>query len=277
MDLGIRDKVAIIAASSRGLGKAVALGLAEEGVLGKAVALGLAEEGVKLTISARGKEALERTTEEIKEKTGAEVLAIQADVSNAKDIKRIVAETISTYSTVHILVNNAGGPPFGSFLDFSKEDWQKALELNLLSTINLTREVIPHMRKQKWGRIVNITSVAVKQPIDSLILSNTARAGVIGFAKTISNEFGRDNILVNNVCPGRILTDRIIHLAEERAKRDNKNLEEIINSMEVDVPIGRIGKPRELADLVVFLASERASYITGTTIQVDGGLVRGVF
>jgi 3-oxoacyl-[acyl-carrier protein] reductase len=133
------------------------------------------------------------------------------------------------------------------------------------------------MRKQKWGRIINIASVAVKQPIDGLILSNTARAGVIGFAKTVSNEFARDNVLVNSVCPGRILTDRIIHLAQERAKRDNKTIEDVINSMEQDLPMGRIGKPEELANLVVFLASERASYVTGTTIQVDGGVVKGIF
>ena len=263
MDLGIRDKVAIVAASSRGLGKAVALGLAEE--------------GVKLTICSREKESLEKTAEEIRAKTGVEVLVVQADVSRIEDIKNIVSETINRYSTVDILVNNAGGPPFGNFLDFSHKDWQKALELNLLSTINFTKEVIPYMRQQKWGRIINITSVAVKQPIDGLILSYTTRAGVTGFAKTVSNEFARDNILVNNVCPGRILTDRIIHLAEDRAKRDKKNFEDVINSMEQDLPIGRIGKPEELADLVVFLASERASYITGTTIQVDGGIVKGIF
>jgi len=263
LDLEIKDKVAIVAASSKGLGKAIVLSLAEE--------------GVKLTICSRGKESLEKTAEEIRQKTGVDVLSLQADVSNIEDIKNIVSETINRYSAVHILVNNAGGPPFGNLLDFSNEDWQKALELNLLSTINFTREVIPHMRRQKWGRIVNITSVAVKQPIEGLILSNTARAGVIGFAKTVSNEFAKDNILVNNVCPGRILTDRIIHLAEERARRDNKNFEEVIKSMELDLPIGRIGKPKELADLVVFLASERASYITGTTIQVDGGIVKGIF
>ncbi len=262
MDLGIKDKVAIVAASSKGLGKAIALCLAAE--------------GVKLTICSRGKEALDKTSEEIRQKTGVDVLSIQADVSRIEDIKNIVSETINIYSTVHILVNNAGGPPFGSFLDFSNEDWQKALELNLLSTINFTREVIPYMNKQKWGRIINITSVAVKQPIEGLILSNTARAGVIGFAKTVSNEFAKDNILVNNVCPGRILTDRIIHLAEERAKREKRKFEDVINSMELDLPIGRIGKPQELADLVVFLASERASYITGTTIQVDGGIVKSI-
>jgi len=263
MDLGIRDKVAIVAASSKGLGKAIALGLAEE--------------GVRLTICSRGKESLGKTAEEIRSTTGAEVLAIQADVSKIEDITNIVAETIKRYSTVHILVNNAGGPPFGNLLDFSNDDWQKALELNLLSTINFTKEIIPYMRKQKWGRIINIASVAVKQPIDGLILSNTARAGVIGFAKTVSNEFARDNVLVNNVCPGRILTDRIIHLAQERTKRDNKTIEDVINSMEQDLPMGRIGKPEELANLVVFLASERASYVTGTTIQVDGGVVKGIF
>jgi 3-oxoacyl-[acyl-carrier protein] reductase len=263
MDLGIKDKIAIVAASSKGLGKAVALGLSEE--------------GVRLTICSRGKEALEETAEEIKSGTGAEVLAISGDVSKPEDVKEIVSQTIRKYGTVHILVNNAGGPPLGDFLGFSPDDWQRALDLNLLSTVNLTREVIPYMQKQKWGRVINITSVAVKQPIEGLILSNTSRAGVIGFAKSISNEFARDNILVNNVCPGRILTDRIIHLARERAKRGMVSTEEVINSWEKDIPIGRIGKPRELADLVVFLSSERASYITGVTIQVDGGIVKGIF
>jgi 3-oxoacyl-[acyl-carrier protein] reductase len=263
MDLYIKDRIAIVAASSRGLGKAVALGLAEE--------------GVRLTICSRGKEALEKTADEIKSETGVEVLAISGDVSKPEDVKEIVSQTVNRYGTVHILVNNAGGPPLGDFLSFSPDDWQRALELNLMSTINLTREVIPYMRRQRWGRIINITSVAVKQPIDGLILSNTSRAGVIGFAKSISNEFARDNILVNNVCPGRILTDRIIRLAEERAKRGMVSTEEIINSWEKDIPLGRIGRPKELADLVVFLSSERASYITGATIQVDGGIVKGIF
>lgn len=263
MDLGIKDKVAIVAASSKGLGKAVALGLAEE--------------GVRLTICSRGKEALEETARKIKSGTGAQVLALRGDVSKPEDVKEIVSQTVEKYGTVHILVNNAGGPPLGDFLNFSLYNWQMALELNLLSAINLTREVIPYMQNQKWGRIINITSVAAKQPIEGLVLSNTSRAGVIGFAKSISNEFARDNILVNNVCPGRILTDRIIHLAQERAKRGMGSTEEILNLWEKDIPIGRIGKPRELADLVVFLSSERASYITGVTIQVDGGIVKGIF
>jgi len=263
MDLGIKDKVAIVCASSKGLGKAVAFGLARE--------------GVKLTVCARGKRDLDKTADEIVKETGAQVLAVECDMSKTDDIKKVVDETIKKYSRIDIVVNNAGGPPTGAFLDFSLEDWQKAIELNLFSTITMSKAVVPYMKEREWGRIINITSVAVKQPIDGLILSNTARAGVIGLAKTMSNEFGPYNITVNNVCPGRILTDRITHLASEKAKREGVSLEDALTSMEKDVPLRRIGRPEELANLVVFLASERASYITGTTIQVDGGLTRGLF
>lgn len=263
MDLGIKDKVAVVGASSKGLGKAVALGLARE--------------GVKLTLCARGKDDLDQASREIVSETGADVLAIECDVSKTADIQKVVDETVKKYKRIDILVNNAGGPPTGTFLDFSLEDWQKAIELNLFSTITFSRAALPLMKANKWGRIVNITSVAVKQPIDGLILSNTARAGVIGLAKTLSNEFGPYNITVNNVCPGRILTDRITHLAGEKAKREGTSVEDALAAMETDVPLRRIGKPEELASLVVFLASERASYITGTTIQVDGGLTKGLF
>ncbi len=263
MDLGIKDKVAIVGASSKGLGKAVALGLARE--------------GVKLTLCARGKGDLDKTADEIASETGADVLAIECDVSKTADINKVVDETVKKYKRIDILVNNAGGPPTGTFLDFSLEDWQKAIELNLFSTITFSRAALPFMKEQRWGRIINITSVAVKQPIDGLILSNTARAGVIGLAKTLSNEFGPYNITVNNVCPGRILTDRITHLAGEKAKREGTSVEDALTAMETDVPLRRIGKPEELASLVVFLASEKASYITGTTIQVDGGLTKGIF
>lgn len=263
MDLGIKDKVAIVCASSKGLGKAAALGLARE--------------GVKLTLCARGKKDLDTAADEIVKETNAEVLAIDCDMSKTDDIKRVAGETVKKYSQIDILVNNAGGPPTGAFLDFSLEDWQKAIELNLFSTITMSKAVLPFMKERKWGRIINITSVAVKQPIDGLILSNTARAGVIGLAKTLSNEFGPYNITVNNVCPGRILTDRITHLASEKAKKEGTSLEDALAAMEQDLPARRIGRPEELADLIVFLASERASYITGTTIQVDGGLTRGLF
>ena len=262
MDLGIKNRVAIVAASSKGLGKATALGLARE--------------GVKLTICARGTDTLEKTAEEIRSETNVEVLAIPCDVSKTDEIKKVVKETINTYSKVDILINNAGGPPVGALLDFSLEDWQKAVELNLYSTITFSNEVIPYMKENNWGRIINITSYAVKQPVDGLMLSNTVRAGIVGLAKTMSNEFGKYNILVNNLCPGRIHTDRIIFLANERAKSTGKSFDDVIEDMGSDVPVGRIGKPDELASLAVFLASEKASYITGTTIQVDGGLSKGL-
>ena len=262
MDLGIKDRVAIVAASSKGLGKATALGLAKE--------------GVNLTICSRDKATLESAAEEIRSQTGVEVLPIPCDVSKTEDIKNVVNETIKKFKTVDILINNAGGPPTGGFLDFTLEHWQKAIELNLFSAITFSNEVIPYMKKNEWGRIINITSYAVKQPVEGLMLSNTVRAGIIGLAKSLSNEFGGDNILVNNICPGRIHTDRIVFLANDRAKKEGKSFDEVIDHMGADVPVGRIGRPEELAALAVFLASEQASYITGTTIQVDGGLTKGL-
>lgn len=263
MNLSIKDKVAIISASSKGLGRACA----EE----------LAAEGCNLTIFSRNSTDIRKTADEIREKYKTRVLSLRADAKSAKDIKNVVKSTIKEYKTVHILINNAGGPPFGYFEDFKLKDWQSALELNLLSVINLTKEVIPYMKKQKWGRIINITSIAVKQPIEGLILSNTARAGVTGFAKTLSNEYGKFNILVNNLCPGRIMTDRIKELAEKRAKETKKDFKTIIKSMESDIPVGRIGSPEEFSSMVAFLASEKASYITGNTIQIDGGYNKGLF
>lgn len=262
MDMGIKDRVAIVAASSKGLGKAVALGLARE--------------GVKLTICARGEEELHKTAREIESETSTEVLAVPCDVSKAEEIKKVVSETVDKFLTVDILVNNAGGPPVGMFQDFTLEDWQRAVELNLFSTVTFSQLVIPYMKERKWGRIVNITSYTVKQPVDGLILSNSIRAGIVGLAKTLSNEFGPYNILVNNVCPGRIHTDRITQLANERARRSSITYEEALKNMDTDIPVGRIGEPEELANLVVFLASQRASYVTGTTIQVDGGLTRAI-
>jgi len=262
MDLGIKDRVAIVAASSKGLGRATALGLARE--------------GVKLTICARDRNALLKTADDIVSETGAEVLPIVCDVSKTDEIKNLVQETVNKYSKVDILINNAGGPPTGNFQDFSLEDWQKAIELNLFSAITFGKEVVPFMKENKWGRIVNITSYAVKQPVDGLILSNTVRAGITGLAKTMSNELGKFNILVNNICPGRIFTDRITFLAKDRAEKTGKTFDEVIEQMGSDVPVGRIGKPEELANLAVFLSSERASYITGATIQVDGGLTKSL-
>jgi len=263
MDLGIKGKTAIISASSKGLGKACA----EE----------LAAEGCNLTIFSRSLRNIKNTAQEIENKYHVKVLYFKADASNLNDLKYVVKNTKKEFKTIDILINNAGGPPFGFFEDFKPKDWQNALELNLLSIVNLTKEVIPSMKKQNWGRIINITSVAVKQPIDGLILSNTARTAVIGLTKTLSNEYAKYNILFNNVCPGRIMTDRIIDLANKRAKLTKNSLNKVLKNMESDIPIGRIGNPREFSSMVAFLASEKASYITGNTIQIDGGLVKNLY
>ncbi len=263
MDLGIKGKVALVAASSKGIGKAIAFGLANE--------------GVNLSIFSRSKNEIERVASEIRTRFDVNVLASVADVTNKEQVDNVIKNTSREFDGIHILINNAGGPPFGFFEDFDSPDWQNALELNLLSGIYLAKKVTPLMKKQNWGRIVNITSIAVKQPIDGLILSNTSRAGLIGFSKTLSNELAKYNILVNNICPGRIYTDRIKALAEKRAAQSGIEYEKAIEEMEKDVPLQRIGTPEELAALACFLASEKASYITGTTIQVDGGLLRGLF
>jgi 3-oxoacyl-[acyl-carrier protein] reductase len=263
MNLGLKGKNAIISASSKGLGKACA----EE----------LAAEGCNLTIFSRKLRNIKETAKELTNKYNVKVIYLKADASNPDDLKNVVSTTKKELKSIDILINNSGGPPFGYFEDFKTEDWQEALELNLLSIVNLTREVLPSMKKQKWGRIVNITSIAVKQPIDGLILSNTARAAVIGLTKTLSNEYAKYNILFNNVCPGRIMTDRIIELANKRAKLTKKSFNRVIKEMESDIPVGRIGDPRELSALVAFLASEKSSYITGNTIQIDGGLVKNLY
>jgi len=178
---------------------------------------------------------------------------------------------------VDILVCNAGGPPSGVFDEFSPEQWRQAIELNLMSTINLCRAVVPLMQKQRWGRIINITSVSAKQPIDGLILSNMSRAGVLGFSKSLANELARDNITVNCVCPGYTRTERVQELANRMAQRESIAVEAVFQRWEANIPMRRLGEPPELAALVVFLASERASYITGTAIPVDGGYIKGLF
>lgn len=263
MDLGLRDKVAIVLASSKGLGRACAMALAAE--------------GARVTIGARGAQVLEKTAQEIQQATRSRVLAVPTDVTKAEDVEAIVTATVREFGRIDILVNNAGGPPAGKFESFGDAQWQAAFELNLLSTVRMVRLVLPHMRKAGSGRIITIVSTSVKQPIDGLLLSNAIRSGVVGLAKTLSVELAPDNITVNNVCPGRILTDRLhqIYHINERVQQGVSE-ETVLKEMAQDVPMGRVGKPEELGALVAFLASQQAAYITGTTIQVDGGLVRSL-
>lgn len=262
MDLGLKGKVAIVAGASQGMGKAIAMGFAAE--------------GAKVAICARGEENLNKTAADIRSATGAEVFAACADMTDYDDIRELVNGTVKAFGRVDVAVNNAGGPPFGAFENLSEEDWTLAFNLSLMGTVRMTREVVPQMKKVGGGRIINITSYGVKEPIPGLILSNAFRTGVVGWAKTLSRELAPDNILINTVCPGRIDTERHHKLNEARAKRTNRSLEEIQKETKAEVPMGRYGRAEEVANLVVFLGSNRASYITGTTLQIDGGLVRSV-
>ncbi len=262
MDFRLEGKVALVAAASRGLGKAAARELSRE--------------GADVIIAARGKSTLEAAAQEIHQETGRRVLPVQADVTVKGDIEALVQAAEDEFGQIDVLVNNAGGPKPGTFTDMSDEDWLGAINLNLMSTIRLTRLVLPGMRARRWGRIVNITSFSVKQPIPDIILSNTARAGVAAMAKTLAGQVADEGITVNNVCPGYILTDRVRNLAASTAEEEGTEAKEILADWESRIPAGRLGKPEELAALITFLASERAAYITGTTIQADGGLIKSL-
>lgn len=262
MDLGLRNRVAIVAASSRGLGKACALELARE--------------GATVVVCARGAECLAATAAEIQAVSAVKVRSIPTDLTIAAQIEHLVGETLRRFGRVDVLVTNNGGPPAGSFGDFDDKAWFAAHQLTLMSAVRLIRAVLPAMRAQRWGRIINITSVSAKQPIDNLVLSNVYRPGVIGLAKTLSTEVAVDGITVNNVAPGYTRTDRVLELARGRAAEQGKAVEEVLDETAASYPMQRMGEPEELAALVAFLASERAGYITGTTIQVDGGYVRGL-
>ncbi len=261
MDLGIAGKVALVTASSRGLGKEVASCLAGE--------------GARLILCARGKEALEATATELRGR-GAEVLARACDLSRAEDVGALVAEGKKRYGRIDILVANCGGPPPGKFLDHSPERWREAIELNLMSVVQLCREVAPQMAQQRWGRIVLMTSIAVKQPIDGLILSNSVRAAVVGLGKTLAGELGPAGVLVNMVCPGYFLTDRVRSLSEKHAAATGEPAEALLNKWAAASPLGRVGDPKEFAPLAAFLCSERSSFITGATFAIDGGLCRSL-
>jgi 3-oxoacyl-[acyl-carrier protein] reductase len=262
MDLGIKNKPALVAASSRGMGKEIAFLLARE--------------GANVAICARGEEELYKTKKEIEESTGSRVTACVADVTDRSQVKNLVSHVADEFGTIAILVCNAGGPPSGTIADFGLDDYLKALELNLLSTVNLCYEVLPHMEKQNWGRIVNMISVSAKQPIDTLILSNTARSGILGFSKSLSNQLASYGITVNSICPGYTRTERVESLAKSYQEKGKGTVQEFYRNIEKIVPMGRLGRPDEIASAVVFLCSEAASYITGVALQVDGGYVKSI-
>ena len=250
MDLGLKGKVALVAASSRGLGRAVA----EE----------LGSEGVDLVLCARGAAALEETARAIRAASKVNVLAASADLSQLTDVASLVGAAMKEFGRIDILVTNGGGPPAGPFESHSADAWHAAVRQNLDSVVELTRDVLPGMKQRRWGRIINITSIAVKQPVDNLILSNSIRAAVTGFARTLANEVAAFGVTVNNVMPGYTRTDRVTQLASKNAKLKGTSSADEIALWEKQIPMGRLGEPREFAALVAFLASERASYITGS-------------
>lgn len=263
MDLGIKGKITLVTAASKGLGKAVATQLALE--------------GANVIICSRNLESLQKTKFEIAEKTNTEVSIIACDVTDENQVKQMIDSVIQEFGTIDILVTNAGGPPAGGFIDFDVEDYRKAVELNLLSTISLCQKVVPLMQKQEWGRIVMMTSVSVKQPIENLILSNTARTAVIGFMKSLSNEVAKDGITVNSICPGYTKTQRVENLAKAFVESGKGSIEDFYKKLEAEIPMKRIGSPEEFAQAVAFLVSEGAGYITGVSLKVDGGFAKGLF
>ncbi|NUO64503.1 MAG: SDR family oxidoreductase [Gemmatimonadaceae bacterium] len=262
MDLGLNGKVALVAASSKGLGRAVA----EE----------LAAEGCDLVMCARGKEALEEAASSIRASSKRKVVALSADLSKPEDVSQVAARALNEFGRVDILVTNGGGPPAGPFESHSMEAWHAAVRQTLDSVVELTRAVLPGMKERRWGRIVNVTSIAVKQPVDNLILSNSVRAAVTGFARTLANEVAPFGITVNNVMPGYTRTDRVTSLAAKNAQLRGSTMEEQLASFEKQIPMGRLGEPRELGAMVAFLCSDRASYTTGASIPVDGGWIRAL-
>jgi 3-oxoacyl-[acyl-carrier protein] reductase len=262
MDLELRDKVAIVGGASKGLGRACAEALAQE--------------GVKVALCSRSQSELERAAREIRAATGTDVLVFAGDLDRYETIRELIATTVGRFGRLDIMVNNSGGPPLARAHNATEEQWATAVQRSLLFFARMSREAVPHLKRQGGGRIINILASTVYQPIPNLALSGATRMGVVAFAKSLADEVGRDGILVNNVCPGSILTERMLSNVTARAKETGMSVEDALAQRASETAVGRIGDPKEMASLVAFLASGKASYITGTTILVDGGLVRSV-
>ncbi|MGM7720114.1 SDR family oxidoreductase [Metabacillus sp. Hm71] len=261
MQLEYQGKSALIIASSQGLGKAIAKKLAEQ--------------GVNVMISSRDEEKLKQVKNELERTAKGKIHYKACDIKNKEDIKLLVETTVSELGSIDLLVNNAGGPPAGTFEEMTDDDWQHSFELNLLSYIRITREVLPYMKKN-GGKIVNIASSSVKEPIPGLILSNTFRTGIVGLTKTLATEFAPYHILINTVAPGRIATDRVAFLDEKAAEKQGVSRDVIEEKIKSAIPLGRYGEPEEFANYVAFLLSDANSYMTGQTFLIDGGLIKSI-
>jgi 3-oxoacyl-[acyl-carrier protein] reductase len=262
METGLRNRVAIVAASSQGIGRATALTLAAE--------------GAHLALCARNRDALEQVAEEARRVHGVSVHTDTFDVADDLRVRLFVETVHRQFERIDICVTNAGGPPAKPFLETSIAEWDSAYQLNLRSIVSFAHAVLPYMQQQHWGRIVTITSLSVKQPVPELVLSNSVRAGVLGLVRSLATQFGPDNITINNVGPGYTATARIKELAETRARTAGSSVAEYETQMAQEIPLRRLAQPEEIADAIVWLASERASYVTGQTILVDGGVYRGL-
>jgi 3-oxoacyl-[acyl-carrier protein] reductase len=261
MDFNLKGKVALVVASSQGLGKAIAFELAKE--------------GAHIMLTSRNEEKLQAVKAEIQALGKGNVSYFRCDITRAEEIQNLIKKTNEELGKIDILVNNAGGPPGGTFEKFNDEDWQKAFELNLLSYVRIIRAALPDLKKD-GGRIINIASSSIKVPIPGLILSNTFRLGIVGLAKSLAEELAPYNILVNTVAPGRIATDRIAYLDQIKADNQGKTVEEVEENSKKAIPLGRYGEPEEFAKVVTFLASDASSFVTGTSLLVDGGMVKAI-